>query len=159
MPLLVVRHANAGRRSAYKGDDRLRPLSVAGHTRAAALVVPLSEYRPARILSSPFVRCFETVQPLAEGLGLSVEPVEALAEGHGPQAVTLLTSMSAESAVLCTHGDVALAILESLVPDPGDDRRSELRLQKGEFWVIQPSQGSLEIVEHIRRVNRNSRSR
>ena len=71
MPLLVVRHAHAGRRSAYKGDDRARPLSPRGVVRARQLVLLLSEYRPQRILSSPYVRCCATVQPLAESLGLA----------------------------------------------------------------------------------------
>src|ERR1019366_10279541 len=106
MPLLVVRHANAGRRSAYKGDDRLRPLSSRGHKRAEALVPLLSRYRPQRILSSPFVRCCETVQPIAEASALAVESVEELAEGHGADAVRLMITMAGEAAVLCTHGDV-----------------------------------------------------
>ncbi len=75
MALLLVRHANAGRRSAYKGDDRLRPLSPRGRARASELVPLLAPYRPQRILSSPYVRCCETVQPLAEALGLPVESV------------------------------------------------------------------------------------
>jgi 8-oxo-(d)GTP phosphatase len=158
MPLLVVRHANAGRRSAYKGDDRLRPLSARGHDRAAALVSLLSRYRPQRILSSPYVRCCETVQPIAETLGLPVESVDELAEGHGPDAVRLMRRMAGESAVLCTHGDVATEMLESLVPEPDAASRTTLRLQKGDVWVIQSSGASLTIVEHIRRSSGNAHS-
>ncbi|MGH3579725.1 MAG: SixA phosphatase family protein, partial [Mycobacterium sp.] len=60
MPLLLVRHGHAGRRSAYKGDDRVRPLSERGLAQAQTLVPLLSKYRPQRVLSSPFVRCLET---------------------------------------------------------------------------------------------------
>ncbi len=152
MPLLVVRHANAGRRSAYKGDDRLRPLSARGRARASALVPLLSRYRPQRILSSPFVRCCETVQPIAEALGLPVESVDGLGEGHGPDAVHLLTRMAGEAAVLCTHGDVASEMLTLLAPEAGEAERTSLRLQKGDVWVIQSEGPSLAIVEHLRRV-------
>ena len=82
MPILLVRHAHAGRRSAYKGDDRTRPLSKRGAAQAQALVPLLAEYRPQRILSSPYVRCCATVQPTAEALGLPVESIEELAEGR-----------------------------------------------------------------------------
>lgn len=158
MSLLVVRHANAGRRNTYKGDDRLRPLSTRGQSRAAALVPLLRGHQPKRILSSPFTRCFETVQPLATALSLSTEPVVALAEGHGPEAVELLDRLAGDSAVLCTHGDVAVALLEALVPEEEAERRTELKLQKGEVWVVRQSGGSLAIVEHLRRTDVGSPS-
>jgi phosphohistidine phosphatase SixA len=153
MPLLVVRHANAGRRSAYRGDDRTRPLSSRGVVRARELVLVLTEYRPQRILSSPYVRCCATVQPLAESLGLAVESVDELAEGHGVDAVRLVATMAGESAVLCTHGDVATEILEALVPDPKDPARKALRLQKGEVWVVQSNGSQPAIVQHLRRLS------
>ena len=152
MPLLVVRHAHAGRRSAYQGDDRSRPLSPRGVVRARELVLLLSEYRPQRILSSPYVRCCATVQPLAESLGLAVESVDELAEGHGGDAVRLLATMAGESAVLCTHGDVASEMLEFLVPDPKDPERRTYRLQKGEVWVVQSTGSRPVIVQHLRRL-------
>ena len=153
MPLLVVRHAHAGRRSAYSGDDRLRPLTARGRARAAALVPILSAYRPRRVLSSPFTRCLETVAPLAGALGLGVESVDELGEGHGPEAVRLVTTMAGESAVLCTHGDVATALLEWLVPESEPARRRALRLQKGEFWVVRSKGASVVIVDHVRRID------
>ena len=155
MPLLVVRHAHAGRRSSYKGDDRLRPLTPRGRQRAVALVPLLSSFRPQRILSSPFVRCYQTVQPIAEALGLGVESVDELSEGHGADAVRLMTTMAGESAVLCTHGDVSTELLEFLYPDP-NPARAKLRLQKGDVWVIQLEGSSMVVTEHIRRSTTSS---
>lgn len=153
MPLLVVRHANAGRRSAYKGDDRLRPLSARGRDRAVALAPLLSRYHAQRILSSPYVRCRQTVQPLADSLGLPVEPVDDLAEGHGAGAVRLLEGMAGESAALCTHGDVALEMLEYMMAKSDRAGRASLRLQKGEVWVIESIGGTVTVVDHLRRAN------
>jgi 8-oxo-(d)GTP phosphatase len=150
MPLLVVRHAHAGRRNSYSGDDRLRPLTRRGREQAAALVPILGAYRPQRILSSPFVRCFQTVQPLAEALGFGVESVDELGEGKGADAIRLLVTMAGESAVLCTHGDVAANLLEFLYPEAGP-ARIRLRLQKGDAWVIQSAGSALAITEHIPR--------
>ncbi len=160
MPLLLVRHAHAGRRSTYKGDDRKRSLSKRGVAQAQALVPLLVSYRPQRILSSPYVRCFETVRPTAEALGLPVESIEELAEGNEEEAIRLLRRMAGEPAVLCTHGDVALAVLEALGGDgvagareAGGDRRvagEAERLQKGDFWVIQSAGRDLAISAHLR---------
>jgi len=159
MALLVVRHANAGRRSAYKGDDRLRPLSPRGRARAAELVPLLTAFRPKRILSSPFVRCCETVQPLAEALGIPVESVDELAEGSGDAAVRLMRRMAGESAVLCTHGDVATAMLDVLGRDPGASGPADPKLQKGEVWVVNSAGSTLVVAEHIRRPVGRSRTR
>lgn len=98
------------------------------------------------------MRCCATVQPVAEALGLAVESVDELAEGHGADGVRLMTTMAGESAVLCTHGDVALEMLEALVPDPKSPERRSFRLQKGEVWVVQSTGSSPIIVQHLRRL-------
>jgi phosphohistidine phosphatase SixA len=152
MPLLLVRHGHAGRRSAYQGDDRARPLSRRGLVQADALIPLLRGYRPQRILSSPYVRCCETIRPVAEALVLPVESVDELAEGNGAGAVRLMERMAGESAVLCTHGDVALEVLDTLAGESTTTERQSLRLQKGEVWVIQSTGSSLTIVKHIRQV-------
>jgi len=150
MPLLVVRHARAGRRSAWEGDDRKRPLSPRGRIQAEALVPLLAGFRPRRILASPAVRCFETVRPLAEALGLPIESVGELAEGNGASALRLLHRMAGETAVLSTHGDIAAEVLDTLTPGMTAKARARLRLLKGEVWVIQSTDRSLEIVDHLR---------
>lgn len=149
MPLLVVRHARAGRRSAWEGDDAARPLSTRGRVQAEALVALLAGYRPRRILSSPAVRCFETVLPLADALDLPVESVGELAEGNGPATLHLLHRMAGETAVLSTHGDIAVEVLDALTPGLTKQDRHKLRLLKGEVWVIQSTGDTLEIVDHL----------
>ena len=60
--------------------------------------------------------------------------------------------MAGESALLCTHGDVATAMFDLLIPEPDTAGRSDLRLQKGDVWVIQSTGESLAITDHLRRV-------
>ena len=157
MPLLLVRHAHAGRRSAHEGDDRLRPLSRRGVAQAIALVPVLSGYRPQRVLSSPSVRCRETVRPTAESLSVPVEVLEELAEGHAAETVGLVRQMVGEPgeptvgavpAVLCTHGDCATGVLEWLVAE-GGARPGQPRLQKGDVWIIAMRGSSPALLEHI----------
>ena len=81
MTIFLVRHAHAGSRSRWTGDDALRPLSTRGHEQANGLVGVIGDAPIGHILSSPYVRCMETVVPLAAARGLAVEPVDALAEG------------------------------------------------------------------------------
>jgi broad specificity phosphatase PhoE len=88
--LLLVRHGSAGHRRAWNGDDRLRPLDERGRHEAAGLVEALQRYRVTRVVSSPAVRCIETVEPFAEQLGLEIELREELAEGAGRAAALRL---------------------------------------------------------------------
>ena len=135
MPLLLVRHARAGSRSRWKGDDRLRPLTKKGATQAQGLVAVLKPFGPGPILSSPFVRCIQTVEPLARKLALKVEEVDELEEGRGQAAVSLLAELLDLEGwvVACTHGDVVLDALRSLAgPVPAQPPSA-----KGSVWVLE----------------------
>jgi phosphohistidine phosphatase SixA len=91
-----------------QGDDRLRPLDARGRRQAAELVDLVRPLGVRRLLSSPYVRCVETVEPLAAALGLPVEADDRLAEGSGRAALELLHE---DGVVLCTHGDVVDELL------------------------------------------------
>ena len=70
--LAVVRHAKAGSRERWEGDDALRPLSPAGRQQAGSLTALLGLFGPDRVVSAPPVRCRETVEPLAEAIGVPI---------------------------------------------------------------------------------------
>jgi phosphohistidine phosphatase SixA len=122
MPYLV-RHAHAGDKRAWTGPDRLRPLSAPGRREAHGLLVQLRDYRITRILSSPAVRCLETVEPLARRRGLPVEAAEVI--GSIPSTLlALLLDPAADEAVVCSHGELIGAALKRLVGsnlDPGGE--------------------------------------
>jgi phosphohistidine phosphatase SixA len=100
---VLVRHASAGDRADGAEDDRLRPLDARGRRQATGLAELLGGLDLRRVVSSPYVRCVETVEPLAAALGLEVERDDRLAEGKGRAALELLQD---EGVACCTHGDV-----------------------------------------------------
>jgi broad specificity phosphatase PhoE len=90
----------------------------------------------ARVLSSPAVRCVETVRPLAEARGLAVEETEALFEGSGPgPAHELIRSVAGGAIALCTHGDVIELLLDDLA-EHGVELSDGRLLKKGSIWVF-----------------------
>jgi phosphohistidine phosphatase SixA len=132
----VVRHAKAGSRSHWTGDDRKRPLSKRGLEQATALVRVLQPYPVASIFSSPFLRCVETVEPLARARKLTVKTTESLAEGHGLNGLDeFLSDPKLDHAVLSTHGDIVWELVEDLV-----HRRvikaGEGGFEKGSTWML-----------------------
>ena len=94
---------------AWSGDDFERPIDDFGRMQAEAIGTALAGRPIERILSSPAVRCVDTVVPLGRALGLPVETADELAEGsHVADAFELLRSLAAAEgdSVLCSHGDV-----------------------------------------------------
>jgi hypothetical protein len=89
MSLFLVRHAKAGKRKEWDGDDVLRPLDKIGRLQAEALALRLSGKSPTDLFSSRYVRCIETLEPLAEHLGHSVTVDDHLTEGADRGALVL----------------------------------------------------------------------
>ena len=102
-PLLVNRHASAGDAEDWDGPDSERPLDVRGRRQAEALVDQLALFPIRRILSSPFVRCVDTVQPLARARELELERSDDLAEGADPEQVRRRLLELGDEALVCMH--------------------------------------------------------
>lgn len=137
MTIYLVRHAKAGERSEWDGDDRLRPLSKRGRRQAEGLVGLLDGERFGRIMSSPYVRCMESVVPLAASRGLAVEPTESLSEGASLESALALVKEHAEAgAIFCSHGDVIPMLLEHCAKG-GIDLGLDPRVPKGSVWVLE----------------------
>ena len=143
--LHLVRHAEAGSRMAWVGNDFERPLDDHGRMQADAIGSALASRPVRRILSSPYVRCVDTVVPLGRTLGLPVEDCDELAEGsYVAGAFELLGSLAGEEgdAVLCSHGDVIPGLLWVLnqyvldIPELG-------RCKKASIWELEVSDGRI----------------
>lgn len=117
MRLYVIRHAHAGSRSAWDGPDLARPLSNRGHRQADAIAHELRPTGVSRLVSSPYRRCVDTLEPLARHLDLAVESDDRLREGAGGVAALELADELAaepEAAAVCSHGDVIPELLRIL---------------------------------------------
>ncbi len=135
--IYLVRHAKAGDRSAWTGDDRVRPLTDAGRRQALALVDILRDARFTRIASSPYVRCIETVVPLSGHHLVAIEPHEALIEGAAvADALKLVAECAPTGAVLCSHGDVIPNLLGHLAATTALELGVDPRCAKGSIWTL-----------------------
>ena len=107
--IILVRHGDAGSRSRWDGPDADRPLSGKGRKQARRIARALDDVTFDRVLTSPATRCRQTLEPLAEALGLDVEDEPMLAEGAtGDEALGALLGITdtAPTIVGCSHGDV-----------------------------------------------------
>jgi 8-oxo-dGTP diphosphatase len=137
----LVRHAHAGNRSSWAGDDAARPLSPKGRQQATALLEWLADRPITRVLSSPAARCTETVAPLADAFGLEVEVDPRLAEGEGTRTcIETILAADADDLVVCSHGDLIPKVIRQLRADGMDTKDPNLS-QKGSTWVLEVVDG------------------
>ena len=145
MPYLV-RHGHAGDKGAWQGPDSLRPLSAAGRQEAHGLLTQLRDYPIGRILSSPAVRCQQTVEPLAERRGLRVGTADALGVDADPAGlVALLLDPAASETVLCSHGELIGEALTRLLGQDVDG----LVWPKGSTWALTVQDGQVRHRHHL----------
>jgi 8-oxo-dGTP diphosphatase len=144
--LLLVRHAKAGKRDEWTGDDDLRPLSEAGIRQAAALRRVLALFGPDRVLSAPRLRCVQTVHGIAEDTGAEVrhEPLFS-EEGYWPDPVLGVARLLAVAGdggtpVVCSQGGVIPDLVSALADRDGVElpaaRGGVVPSKKGSFWVL-----------------------
>jgi 8-oxo-dGTP diphosphatase len=134
-PLYLVRHAKAGERRVWEGDDIDRPLSKKGRKQAELVGRRLANLRPTTLVSSPHVRCVETLEPLAARLDLDVVVEPRLREREPFEPVLELLADTPAGTVMCSHGDIIPATLAALerrgaqIHPPADWRKASV-------WVL-----------------------
>jgi 8-oxo-dGTP pyrophosphatase MutT (NUDIX family)/phosphohistidine phosphatase SixA len=145
--VVVLRHADARSRKAWRQEDRLRPLLQPGRHQAQRLVPLLAAYDVTRIVSSSSARCVETVGPYADTTGWKLEIEEGLSE-EGATAASVLSVMddligAEDGAVVCSHRPVLPAVFDALgLADP--------KLEPGALLVAHVRQGRVIATErHI----------
>lgn len=143
-----VRHADAGSRSDWASDDRLRPLSPKGKAQSKALASFLRWQTTGALLSSPYVRCYATLKPLGKKLGLSVAHHDALVEGTSAKKALSLVEEVPSGSVLSSHGDVIPATLDRAVAR-GMELLSPFDCKKGSIWMIDREDGSLRSATYL----------
>ena len=151
--LLLVRHAKAGDRAGFDGPDELRPLDRRGQEQARRLAEVLPAFGPVAVLAADRVRCRQTVEPLAERLGLEVGRATELGEEEfqaDPQAGLALIERLLEPGdvpgvtVVCSQGGAIPSVLMALgVRWEGVSGALWPPSAKGSTWVLGGRPGAL----------------
>jgi 8-oxo-dGTP diphosphatase len=149
-PLYLIRHAEAGHREQWGDPDHLRPLTKPGWRQAEALVSLFAEQPFSHLLSSPYVRCVQTLEPLAQSRGLRIETADELAEGRSVEGtLELMIAVSADGpSALSTHGDIVENVLDDL-QRRGTSVEGPFDLAKGSTWILDVSNGDFRQARYI----------
>lgn len=137
----LVRHAHAGDKHQWPGRDEDRPLSVPGHREAHGLLACLRDCPITRILTSPALRCVQTVEPLSLRRAVPIEVVDALrVDSPVERLLELVTDPGLVNTVLCGHGEQIGGLVRQLA-DGGLLVDEPLRWAKGSTWILDTNQG------------------
>jgi 8-oxo-dGTP diphosphatase len=146
MAIHLVRHAKAGSRPEWHQPDDLRPLTNGGLVQAMTIADALLPLDVAAVISSRYVRCVQTVQPLADKLGVPVETSSALAEEASVVDAWALVEDAAASGretVLCSHGNIISPILDRLRHRGIELVADEWTCHKGSVWSVEVADGAI----------------
>jgi broad specificity phosphatase PhoE len=145
----LIRHGDAGDREAWGGPDPLRPLTDKGRAQAAALVGLIAGEPMQALVTSHYLRCRQTLEPVARARSMELTDVSWLAEGAPPRSsLAELLAMAAGGVVACSHGDVIGGIL-NLAARSGVDIGRDPRLQTGATWRFVVSDGRLSSAQYL----------
>jgi len=144
--VLLVRHAKAGSRAKWHGEDAQRPLDATGRRQAEGLRHPLRWFGPTSVHAAELLRCTETVAPLAADLGLPVEPEPTLSEEtyeKDPEAGlqrVLAAAAAGGVTLLCSQGGVIPDLVDQLTARdgvrPGRRAGSKIPARKSSTWAL-----------------------
>jgi len=153
--VLLVRHASAGNRANWDGDDRDRPLDDCGQAQADELIRLLARFDVGSIMSADVARCVDTVAPSADALGLPVREEPLLSEARYPgreeEAAAVLRSTDPDrDAVACSQGDVIPDLVGRLIAADDLDRPEPFVAGKGSTWALTFAGDRLVNVEYFR---------
>jgi 8-oxo-dGTP diphosphatase len=141
VPVYLIRHGKAGDRTRWTEPDEFRPLSKKGRRQAEALALRFRTLDVARVITSPHLRCVQTVRPIAIDRELPLEVSEALSEGAPTEAALALVEGAASGpTVLCSHGDIIPAVVLALA-DRGMALQGSRDWKKGSTWVLEAVDG------------------
>jgi broad specificity phosphatase PhoE len=144
----LVRHAKAENRRDWDGPDELRPLTKAGRRQADGLVEMVGAAGITRIVTSPSLRCRETMRPLAEHVHAPIEVSDALAEGSSlVDALRQLEKVTHEQVALCSHGDVLGDLLNHFARQ--GVRLDDDRCEKGSVWALEVEDGAVTAASYL----------
>lgn len=133
--LYLVRHAKAGERRLWEGDDTERPLSKKGWKQAELVGKRLAKLGPGELRTSPYVRCAQTLEPLAALTGLPVQIDQRLCEDEPFEPVLQLLAEAPAHTVMCTHGDIIPMTMQALTRR-GMTMNTGTDWRKAAVWVL-----------------------
>ncbi len=161
----LVAHMDAGDRTKWQGNQNERPLTELGRQQALAIADALSAEPADALYSSPALRCRESLEPLAERLGLPVATLPELGEenwrnpegweqgshemafaaGKAFDGIGKLQALHTDGRIVtCSHGHIIPALVAYLIGVHGLPAVPQIT-QRGHWYRLRFSDERVDI--------------
>lgn len=147
--LVILRHATATPRASWAGEEAKRPLLPEGKKQSKRLITLLDAYGPKRLVTSPWARCQQTVEPYSKKTKRTLierSQLTELSNERGPRKTKNViedTFGQTKNALICSHRPALPTIIEAFAKHAKKEvslsLNDEPTLSPGEFFVLRVS--------------------
>jgi 8-oxo-dGTP diphosphatase len=146
--LIIVRHTKALERGDWDDDDSKRTLDERGLTQSEQLIQHLEPFGVDEIYSSDYIRCVQTVTPLAQSRGLKITEIPNLNEanfGFDPErAISFANAVKQDekNILICSHNPVIPTMLRGIL-NTKLKNKDLIKLEPGDAWIVHRVRGEI----------------
>jgi 8-oxo-dGTP diphosphatase len=146
--LIIVRHTKALERGDWDDDDSKRTLDERGLTQSEKLIQHLEPFGIGEIYSSDYIRCVQTVTPLAQSRGLKITEIPNLNEANfdfdPERAISFANAVKQDekNILICSHNPVIPTMLRGIL-NTKLKNKDLIKLEPGDAWIVHRVRGEI----------------
>jgi 8-oxo-(d)GTP phosphatase len=146
--LIIVRHTKALERGDWDDDDSKRTLDERGLAQSEQLIQHLEPFGIDEIYSSDYIRCVQTVTPLAQSRGLKITEIPNLNEANfefdPERAISFANAVKQDekNILICSHNPVIPTMLRGIL-NTKLKNKDLIKLEPGDAWIVHRVRGEI----------------
>jgi 8-oxo-(d)GTP phosphatase len=152
--LIILRHTKALERGDWDEVDSERTLNEVGFDQAQLLIKHLEPFAIEEIYTSDYVRCVQTVTPLAHARGLNISQVPSLNEETFEEdplrSVSFANALKQDekNILICSHNPVIPTMLRGIL-NTKLKNKDLIKLEPGDAWIVHRVQGEIVGLDYL----------
>ena len=146
--LIILRHTKALERGDWDDDDSKRTLDERGLAQSEKLIQHLEPFGIGEIYSSDYIRCVQTVTPLAQSRGLKITEIPNLNEANfefdPERAISFANAVKQDekNILICSHNPVIPTMLRGIL-NTKLKNKDLIKLEPGDAWIVHRVRGEI----------------
>ena len=152
--LIILRHTKALERGDWDEEDSQRTLSEVGFDQAQLLLKHLEPFAIDEVYTSDYVRCVQTVTPLAHSRGLTITQVPSLNEKTFEEdplrSVSFANALKQDekNILICSHNPVIPTMLRGIL-NTKLKNKDLIKLEPGDAWIVHRVRGEIVGLDYL----------
>lgn len=152
--LIILRHTKALERGDWDDLDSKRTLDEKGLQQAANLITHLAPFAIDEIYSSDYLRCVQTVSPLADVRNLRITEIPNLNEENfeidPERSISFANAVKQDekNILICSHNPVIPTMLRGIL-NTKLKNKDLIKLEPGDAWIVHRVRGEIVALDFL----------